>query len=192
VRYKDYVDVYSKDRAKTLAPHRPIDHTIDQEWDFNLPDGRTYNVSEVEFKSLQAYIETNLANGFIQRSSSAAAAPTLFAKKRDGRLQLCVDIRPLNKASVKNRYSLRLISVMLDRLQGAWIFTILDLRNAYHLIRMKECAKYKSAFCIRYGHCGYGVSRSNLRIPQLLSKPTSMIAYGLTLRTSLCATFRTY
>jgi hypothetical protein len=93
----------------------------------------------------------------IQRSSSAAAAPTLFAMKKDGRLRLCVDIRPLNKASVKNRYSLPLISVMLDRLQGARIFTILDLSNAYHLIQTKECTKCKSAFCIRYWHFGYGV-----------------------------------
>jgi hypothetical protein len=86
VRYKDYVDVFSKDRAETLAPHRPIDHAIDLEPGFNIPYGRIYNLSEVELKTLKAYIETNLANGFIQRSSSPAAAPILFAKKKDGGL----------------------------------------------------------------------------------------------------------
>jgi len=110
VRYKDYVDVFSKDRAETLSPHRPIDHAIDLEPDFNLPYGRIYNLSEVELISLKAYIETKLANGFIQRSSSPAAAPILFAKKTDGGLRLCVHYRTLYEATVKNRYRLPLIS----------------------------------------------------------------------------------
>jgi hypothetical protein len=100
VRYKDYVDVFSKERAETLAPHRPIDHVIDLEPDFKLPYGRIYNLSEVELETLKAYIETTLANGFIQRSSLPAAAPVLFAKKKDGGLRLCVDYRALNKATV--------------------------------------------------------------------------------------------
>jgi len=52
---------------------------------------------EVELKILNAYIETNLANGFIQRSSPAIAL-ILFAKMNDGRLRLCVDYRTVNKA----------------------------------------------------------------------------------------------
>jgi hypothetical protein len=59
----------------------------------------------------KAYIEANLANGFIQWSSLPATAPILFAKKKkDGGLRLCVDYRALNLASVKNRYPLPLIS----------------------------------------------------------------------------------
>jgi len=137
--------------AETLAPHRPIDHAIDLEPGFNIPDGWIYNLSEVELKTLKAYIETNLANGFIQRSSSRAAAPIVFAKKKDGGLQLCVDYRALNRATVNNRYPLPLISEMLDRLRGARIFTKLDLWNAYDLIRMKECDEYKTVFRTRYG-----------------------------------------
>ena len=52
---------------------------------------------EVELKILNAYIETNLANRFIQRSSPPSA-PILFAKKNDGRLQLCVDYRAINES----------------------------------------------------------------------------------------------
>jgi hypothetical protein len=39
MRYKDYVDVFSKERAETLAPHQPIDYVIDQEPGFNIPYG---------------------------------------------------------------------------------------------------------------------------------------------------------
>jgi len=59
------VDVFSNDRAETVALHWPIDHTINLEPDFNLPNGRIYNLSEVKLKTLKAYIETNLANGII-------------------------------------------------------------------------------------------------------------------------------
>jgi len=67
VRYIDYVDEFTKDRADTAAPHRPIDHAIDLELDFNLPYGQIYKLSVVELKTLKANVETNPANGFIQR-----------------------------------------------------------------------------------------------------------------------------
>jgi hypothetical protein len=61
-----------------------------------------------------AYTEANVTNGFTKRSSPAAA-PDLFAKKKDGGLRLCADYQALNKAPVKNRYPLPLISEILDR-----------------------------------------------------------------------------
>ena len=136
--HKDYVNVFGKERAAALAPHRPIDHAKDLEPGFNIPYGQIYNLSEVELKTLKVYIETNIANGFMKRSSSHAAAPNLFAKKKDGGLQLCVEYRALNRAMVKNQYSLPLIPGMLDRLHGVRIFIKLDLRNAYHLIRIND------------------------------------------------------
>jgi len=122
MRYKDYVDVFSKDMAETGAPHWPIDHTIDLESGFISAYGWIYNLSEVELTTLKASIETNLANEFIQRSSSPVAAPILFAKQKDGGLWLCVDYWALNNAAVKNRFPRSLITEMLDRLLGAQIF----------------------------------------------------------------------
>ena len=103
-KYSEFVEVSSKKKAETLAPHRPIDHAIDIEPGHQLPYGWIYNLSEFELTTLKAYIETKLANGFIQRSSSPAAAPILFAKKQDGGLRFCANYRALNMATVKNRY----------------------------------------------------------------------------------------
>jgi len=64
VRYKDYADVISKDRAETLALHRPIDHAINLEPGFNIP--YICNLLEVKLETLNAYIETILAETFIQ------------------------------------------------------------------------------------------------------------------------------
>jgi len=128
--YGDFEEVFSKDKAETLAPHRLTDHAIDLEPGYNLPYRRIFNLSEFKLRTLNAYIEANLANGFIQRSSSPAAGRILFATKKDGGLRLGVDYRALNLVMVKNRYPLPLISEMLDRVREARMFTKLDLRGA--------------------------------------------------------------
>jgi len=125
-------------KADTLAPHRSINHPIDLEQGCKMAYGRINNLSEVELKTPKAYIQAHLADGFIQRSSSPAAAPILFAKKKDGGLRLCVDYRALNSATIRNWYPLTVISEMLNSLHGSRIFTKLDLRNGYHLIQIKE------------------------------------------------------
>jgi hypothetical protein len=76
------VEVFRKKMAETLPPDRQIDHAIDLEPDYKLPCGWIYNLSEFELKTLKASIETNLENGFIQRSSYRAAAPILFAQQK--------------------------------------------------------------------------------------------------------------
>jgi len=90
-QYQDFVEVFSMVKADTLPPHRPTDHAIDLEPGYKLPYGRIYNLSEFELKTLKAYIDTHLASGFVQWSSSPAAAPILFPIEKDGGQRLCVD-----------------------------------------------------------------------------------------------------
>jgi hypothetical protein len=115
--YRDFLDIFSKKKAETLPPHRPTDHAIDLEPGTKLPYGRIYSLSEVELKALKAYIETNLASGFIQRSSSPAASPILFVKKKDGSLRLCVDYRALNSCFGKEPLP---VTVNLRDLRESW------------------------------------------------------------------------
>ena len=155
--YAEFLDVFSKKGGETLPLHRDTDHAIEIEDGAKLPFGRINNLSETELAALKVYIETNLENCFIQQSSSPAAAPILFVKMKDGSLRLCVDYRALNSITFKNRYPLPLISEILDRVRGTTIFTRLDLRGAYNLIRIKEGDEYKTAFRTRYGQFEYRV-----------------------------------
>ena len=81
----------------------------------------------------------------------------MFVPKKDGTLRLCVDYRGLNKVTKKNRLALPLISETLDRLSGAKVFTKLDMKNAYHRIRIRRGDEWKTAFRTRYGHFEYMV-----------------------------------
>jgi hypothetical protein len=47
---------FSEAKAETLPPHRPIDHAIDLKPGHKLPYGQIYNLSEVELRTLKAYI----------------------------------------------------------------------------------------------------------------------------------------
>ena len=114
-------------------------------------------MSAPELAARKKYVRTYLANGFIRPSKSPAAAPVMFVKRLDGKLRLVVDFRGLNKVIVKNRYPLPLIPDMLGRLHKAKIFTKIDLRNAYHQVRVKEGDEWKTAFRCREGHFEYQV-----------------------------------
>ena len=81
----------------------------------------------------------------------------MFAKKKDGTLRFCVDYRQLNNITIKNRYTLPLIQELQDRLRGAQWFTKLDVRDAYHMVRMKKGEEWKTAFRTRYGHYEYTI-----------------------------------
>jgi hypothetical protein len=81
----------------------------------------------------------------------------MFVPKKNKKLQLCVNFWKLNDITIKNRYLLPNISELQDRLAYTKIFTALDLRGAYNLIRIKKGEEWKTAFRTRYRHYKYTV-----------------------------------
>lgn len=77
-------------------------------------------------------------------------APTLFVKKKDGTLRLCIDYRQLNKVTIRNKYLLPRIDDLFDQLQGAQVFSKFDLRLEYHQLRIKESYISKTAIRTRW------------------------------------------
>jgi hypothetical protein len=76
---------------------------------------------------LKVQLEELLNKGFIRPSSLPWGAPILFMKKKDGTLRMCIDYRKLNKVTIMNKYPLPRINDMLDQLQGASVFSKIDL-----------------------------------------------------------------
>ena len=131
-KYSDFADIFSLDLVSELHEHNGInDYTIKLVDGCQQPPyGPIYSLELVELETLKAYIETNLANGFIGPSKSPTGAPILFDRKSNGFFQLCVAYQGLNNLMIKNRYLLPLIGELLDRLGKAKQFTQLDLTGA--------------------------------------------------------------
>ena len=89
--------------------------------------------------------------GFIVPSNSPFASPVLFVAKPNGSLRFCIDFRKLNSITKKDQHPLPLIDETLARLSKAKLFTKLDIRQAFHRIRMDPASEELTTFRTRYG-----------------------------------------
>ncbi len=69
----------------------------------------------------------------------------------DKGLRLCVDYRPLNAVTIKNKYPFPRIDILFDQLAGAKVFSKVDLHSSYHQIKIRLEDVPKTAFSTRYG-----------------------------------------
>ena len=148
--YQKFCAAFS-DGTKTLPEHTDADLSIELVDGKLPPFGALYSMSEDELTIVKNYVDDMMKKGLIRPSTSPVGAPILFARKKDGSLRLCVDYRRLNDLTVKNVYPLPLIHELLDRMAGSSIFSKLDLKDAYWLIRIKKGDEWKTAFRTRYG-----------------------------------------
>ncbi|TYK22591.1 ty3-gypsy retrotransposon protein [Cucumis melo var. makuwa] len=140
------------DELPGLPPPREIDFAVELEPGTTPILRAPYRLAPAELKELKVQLQELLDKGFIRPSVSPWGAPVLFVKKKDVSMCLCIDYRKLNKVTVKNRYPLPRIDDLFDQLQGATIFSKIDLRSSYHQLRIKDSDIPKTAFRPRYGH----------------------------------------
>ena len=148
---RDFLDVFP-DNLPGLPPEREIDFPIDLvpgTAPISLPP---YRMAPTELKELKTQLQELVDRGFIRPSISPWGAPVLFVKKKDDTWRLCIDYRQLNKVTIRNKYPLPRIDDLFDQLQGAKVFSKIDLRSGYHQLRIRESDIPKTAFRTRYGH----------------------------------------
>jgi hypothetical protein len=158
--YHDLLDGFSKVESDKLAPRRTYDHKIELEEGKHPEDlsySPLYKMSLEELEACRKYITEHLDKGFIEASTAPWAAPILFARKANGGLRFCVDYRKLNAITRKDRYPLPLIEETLSRISHAKIFTKIDIRQAFHRVRMHPDAEELTTFRTRYGAYKYKV-----------------------------------
>jgi hypothetical protein len=108
-------------------------------------------VTPLEDEEMQRQLRGLADGGWITDSHSPFAAPIIFVKKADGSLRLCVDFRPLNRDTLKDRYPLPHMGDLLNEVHGSSHFTKLDLKLGYHQMHFRKEDREKTAFTTKYG-----------------------------------------
>ena len=132
--YWQYKELLEEKKAKMLAPRRTFDHAITLTEGAEPPWGPMYPMSAHELSELDKYPKKMITEGKIGVCESRYCAPILFVRTPGGSLQLCVDYSNINKLTILNRYRLRLMDELRDRIAGAKVFTNRDLKDGYDLI----------------------------------------------------------
>ncbi|KAK1647922.1 hypothetical protein QYE76_065727 [Lolium multiflorum] len=107
----------------------------------------------MELIELKKQLDDMLSKGLIRPSASPWGSPVIFVDKRDG--TICY--RMLNDVTIKNKYPLPKIDDLFDQMNGAKVFSKIDLRTGYHQLKVRESDIPKTAFTTRYGLYEYTV-----------------------------------
>jgi hypothetical protein len=145
----EYADVFP-DKLSGMPPDRDIEFAIELQPGTTPISKRPYRMPPAELAELKKQLQELLDKGFIRPSTSPWGCPALFVKK-DESLRLCIDYRPLNAVTIKNKYPLPRIDVLFDQLVGAKVFSKIDLRSSYYQIKIRASDIPKTAFSTRYG-----------------------------------------
>jgi hypothetical protein len=146
----EFPDVFPEE-LPGLPPERYVEFSIELKPGTTPVSRRSYRMPPNELALLKTQLQDLLENGFIRPSSSPWGCPAIFVKKKDQTLRMCVNYRPLNEVTIKNKYLLPWIDLLFDQLVGAKVFSKIDLRSGYHQIRVRPEDIPKTAFTTRYG-----------------------------------------
>jgi hypothetical protein len=146
----EFSDVFSDDLPR-MPPERAIEFKIELQPGTAPISKAPYKMSREELAELKIQLKDLLDKCFIRPSSSPWGCPALFVSKKDKGLRLCVDYRPLNAVTIKNKYPLPHIDILFDQLAEAQVFSKIDLRSEYHQIKIRDEDIPKTEFSTRYG-----------------------------------------
>ncbi len=160
IELKEYEDVFLIKSVNKLLLHEDHNHAIEITAE-SLYES-LYNLLNTELVTLRQYLDDVLAKEWIKHFINSTDAFILFIFKKNDSFHLCMNYQDLNKITVKNHHSLSLISETLDRFNQVKQFIKLNLKNAYHRLRIQCEDEWKTTFHTRYDHFKYMIMSFNL------------------------------
>jgi hypothetical protein len=147
---REYLDIFP-DELAGVPPESAIEFKIELQ-PGTAPVAKTpYKMPPVEMKELKVQLQGLLDKGYIHPSTPPWGCSTLFIEKKDKEFCLCMDYQSLNAVIIKNKYPLPHIDILFDQLEGAQVFSKIDLRSGYHQIKIRAEDIPKMTFKMRYG-----------------------------------------
>lgn len=129
-----FTDIFEE--PKGLPPPHRHDHRITLLTSATPIVVRLYRYPQLLKDDIEKQCETMLHQGIIRECSSAFSSPVLLVKKPDDLWRFCIDYRELNRQTVKAKFPISVVDMLLDELHDTRYFTKLDLLSGYHQVRM--------------------------------------------------------
>ncbi|XP_028414242.1 uncharacterized protein K02A2.6-like [Dendronephthya gigantea] len=107
-------------------------------------------------------------------------SPLVVVPKSSGEICVCVDMRQVNTAVIRERYPIPTIEESLQDLNGAAVFSKLDLKWGYHQIELDEKSRELTTFTThdglyRYKRLLFGISAA----PEIYQHAIQQVLHGL-------------
>ncbi|APA10428.1 hypothetical protein sscle_06g051980 [Sclerotinia sclerotiorum 1980 UF-70] len=159
VQYRKFAKLFEDPQdLRALPEHKPWDHEINFKEGFVPPAEKLRPHNPSTLRVWEEYRSKAEKKGWIRKSKSPCAANVLLAfKKGDPNGRPCGDYRRVNDETIRDVYPIPKAQELRDRLSKAVIYTKLDQRNAFNLIRIKEGHEWKTAFILPSGLWEYTV-----------------------------------
>jgi len=143
----------------TLPPSRPFfDFPIELKPGAEPPNCASYRYPQEHLVKIREHFKDLADRGLIRPSMKGYSHAIIVVPKRSGELRFCVDYRATNKLTIKDHYPLKLIDNLIDEVAGSKWYTTLDLKEAYHQVRVaKGCEKYTGVYIPGMGLYEYQV-----------------------------------
>ena len=78
-------------------------------------------------------------------------SPIVVVPKPDGQVRICVDMREANQAIQRERHPMPTLDELIEDMNGATVFSTLDLTAGYHQFELDEGSRYITTFSTHVG-----------------------------------------
>ncbi|KAL8442643.1 hypothetical protein Emed_007225 [Eimeria media] len=164
-----YRDIFPDSLPPGLPARRIIDHKIPTVPDKLPPKGPIYQMDNRMKLAMKTELGKLAAKGYITITSSPYAAPCMLVPRKSDKpgdpeqFRLVINYQELNKISVSSEQPIPNITTIMEQLQGARYFTIMDMESGFHQVRVAPEDQHKTSFRCYLGHFEFKVMPFGLK-----------------------------
>ena len=156
---RDYMDVF----AWTYKDLKGVDpticqHTIPMKLEAKPIKLRPYAYNETFANKIKVELDKLIEANFIYEIEHTEwMSPIVVVPKKNGKLRVCINLKKVNAATIKDNYPLPIKEHLLERVAKKEAYSFLDRFSGYNQVSIHLNDQHKIAFATEFGIYAYRV-----------------------------------